>query len=138
MILRNKDRETLLRIFSSVNTPVEVWVYGSRVSGTAHEGSDLDLVIKTGSLQKLPIEILLAIKEKIKESNIPIVVEIFDWYRLPESFHRNIEAQHEVLYTNMDMMMNEPPAEYRLNRNLSDLQDEQETTKKKNPGNQLK
>lgn len=113
MILRSKDRETLLQIFSLVNAPLEVWAYGSRVSGEAHEGSDLDLVIRTGSLQKLPIEVLLKVKEKIQESNIPVTVEIFDWARLPESFHRNINAHHEVLYSNLGMTVHEPRVEYK-------------------------
>lgn len=113
MILRSKDRETLLQIFSLMNVPFEVWAYGSRVSGQAHEGSDLDLVIRTGSLQKLPIEVLLEVKEKIQESNIPVIVEIFDWARLPESFHRNINAHHEVLYSNLATMVHESPAEYK-------------------------
>ena len=38
------------------------------------------------------------LREKISESNIPILVELFDWARLPESFHKNIEASHEILY----------------------------------------
>ena len=45
MLLRQKDKQTLLQIFSTVVVPIEVWAYGSRVSGTAHEGSDLDLVV---------------------------------------------------------------------------------------------
>lgn len=113
MILRSKDRETLLQIFSLMNVPFEVWAYGSRVSGQAHDGSDLDLVIRTGSLQKLPIEVLLEVKEKIQESNIPVIVEIFDWARLPESFHRNINAHYEVLYSNLVTMVHEPPAKYK-------------------------
>jgi len=113
MILRSKDRETLLHIFSLVNTPLEVWAYGSRVSGEAHEGSDLDLVIRTGSLEKLPIEVLLDVKEKIQESIIPVIVEIFDWARLPENFQRNINARHEVLYSNLATMLHEPQAEYK-------------------------
>jgi uncharacterized protein len=40
------------------------------------------------------------------------VVELFDWARLPESFHRNIEAQHEVLFSNLNVTVNEPPIEY--------------------------
>jgi predicted nucleotidyltransferase len=102
MLLRNKDKQTLLHIFSSLDVPVEVWAYGSRVDGTAHEGSDLDLVMRTSSLQKMPIATFLEIKEKIQQSNIPILVELFDWARLPESFHRNIEAQHEVLFSNLE------------------------------------
>ncbi|WP_262895596.1 hypothetical protein [Pedobacter segetis] len=39
-----------------------------------------------------------------------IVVHLFDWARLPESFHKNIEAQHEVLYENKDMIFKVPNA----------------------------
>lgn len=100
MLLRDKDRQALLNIFSLVDCSIEVWAYGSRVNGNAHDGSDLDLVIRTPNLEKLPIETFLEIKERIKESNIPILVDIFDWARLPESFHQNIESQHEPLYRN--------------------------------------
>jgi hypothetical protein len=41
------------------------------------------------------------------------VVELFDWARLPESFHHNIEAQHEVLYSNLGMILNEPSVAYK-------------------------
>ena len=113
MILKNKDRNTLLAIFATVEIPIEVWAYGSRVSGEAHEGSDLDLAVRTKNLQKLPIDLLLALKEKIQQSNIPIVVELFDWARLPESFHRNIEAQHEVLFNAESMVLEEPKVKYK-------------------------
>lgn len=110
MILRDKDRNTLLAIFSNSEIPMEVWAYGSRVSGEAHEGSDLDLVIRTPNLQSLPIDAFLNLKVKIRESNIPIKVDLFDWARLPESFHLNIEMQHEVLYSNFFKDQSDLPA----------------------------
>ncbi len=113
MILRAKDKERLIAIFDSIQTPIEVWAYGSRVNGNAHEGSDLDLVIRTPLLQKLPIDVFLDLEEKIQESNIPIIVEIFDWARLPEYFHKNIQLQHEVLYSNSMMMLNEQNIDYK-------------------------
>lgn len=113
MLLRNKDKERLLAIFSMTDIPFEVWAYGSRVNGEAHAGSDLDLVIRSHDLQKLPIDVLLDIKDKIQQSNIPIVVELFDWARLPQSFQRNIEAQHEVLYTNLCTIVHDQKAEYK-------------------------
>jgi len=113
MILRAKDRERLMAIFETAPSSIEVWAYGSRVHGDAHEGSDLDLVIRTPDLQKLPLTVFLDLKEKIQESNIPIVVELFDWARLPESFHKSILAKHEVLFSNTTMMVNEPNAEYK-------------------------
>jgi uncharacterized protein len=113
MLLRSKDKERLVIIFETSPLPIEVWAYGSRVSGDAHEGSDLDLVIRTPRLDKLALDVYLDLKEKIQESNIPIVVELFDWARLPESFHKNILAQHEVLFNNTTMMANEPTTEYK-------------------------
>ena len=104
MLLRNKDRQILLEIFSGFKFPVEIWAYGSRVSGDAHDGSDLDLVIRTLNLEKLPNGILMEMKEKIRESNIPILVDIYDWDRLPESFHRNIiNGGYEVFFTNIEI-----------------------------------
>jgi len=102
MLLRNKDKQTLISIFSLVNYPIEVWAYGSRVDGSAHEGSDLDLVIRSKSGEKIPIDIFVELKDTIRESNIPILVDLFDWARLPESFHRNIELTHEVLFSSDD------------------------------------
>lgn len=113
MLLRNKDRQALTDIFSSIETPIEVWAYGSRVNGTAHSGSDLDLVVRTRDLQQLPIDVLMDIKQKIQHSNIPIVVELFDWERLPDSFHQNIEAQHEVLFADKAAMAKEARVKYK-------------------------
>lgn len=114
--MRNKDKQTLLEIFSSVQTPMEVWAYGSRVNGTAHEGSDLDLVVRSQTGGKLPLEVFLELKEKIQKSNIPIVVELFDWARLAESFHHNIVKQYEVLFNNLGSTANEPEVGYKKNK----------------------
>ena len=102
MLLREKDKQTLNAIFSKIKTPVEVWAYGSRVNGTAHEGSDLDLVIRTADLTPLSYDEYALLREQITESNIPILVDIFDWTRLPLSFHQNILQQYEVLFDNRD------------------------------------
>ena len=98
MLLKSNYKQMLLDLFSGINLPIEVWAYGSRVKGTAHDGSDLDLVIITKDGEKIPIDILMELKEKIRDSNVPILVELFDWARLPESFHKNIEDCHEVFF----------------------------------------
>ncbi len=107
MLIRPKDHERLIAIFESATVPIQVWAYGSRVNGRAHNGSDLDLVIRTQDNAKLPTEVLQPLLDKIKYSNIPIIVELFDWARLPESFHKNILAQHEVLFTSPDFKVEE-------------------------------
>ena len=53
------------------------------------------------------------LKEKITESNIPILVDIYDWARLSESFHRNIEEEHEILFSNLQIILSEPPPGYK-------------------------
>lgn len=120
MLIREKDKQRLMQIFSSVNLPVQVWAYGSRVNGSAHEGSDLDLVIRSHDLKPMAADIFADLYEQIKESNIPILVELRDWALLPESFHQNIEQHHEVLFDSRknfspashENIMNEPTPSY--------------------------
>ena len=123
MLLKEKHKNILISIFSELTIPVEVWAYGSRVTGEAHEGSDLDLVMRTETLDRVPIDIFLDMKEKILVSRIPIIVELFDWARLPDSFHKNIEANHEVLFSNFEIILNEPKDTYGLNRKKNDTKD---------------
>ena len=111
MLLRTKDKERLFEIFSSIEIPIEVWAYGSRVNGEAHDGSDLDLVIRGKELKRIPSEIFSDLKYKIQESNIPILVDMFDWTLLPESFRANIQLHHEVLFNNLQGL-NEPDEKY--------------------------
>ncbi len=98
--LTNNEKEIVCEIAKqSFSKPIEIWAYGSRVNGDSHDGSDLDLVIRSNNLEKLKIDEYLDFKEKIKESNIPILVDCFDWSRLPDSFHSNILSNYEVLYS---------------------------------------
>ncbi len=86
--------ETLLRRHLPT---VEVWAYGSRVNGQGHDGSDLDLVLRSPELQQIPTDSLASFSEALRESAIPFLVEVHDWARLPESFHPEIEREHLVL-----------------------------------------
>ena len=76
---------------------VEVWAYGSRVSGDSHDGSDLDLVLRAPGLDKVPMGPLFDLWDALRESTIPFLVEARDWARLPESFHGEIERDYVVL-----------------------------------------
>ena len=76
---------------------VEVWAYGSRVNGQSHDGSDLNLVLRSPELQQIPADSLASFSEALRESAIPFLVEAHDWARLPESFHPEIEREHLVL-----------------------------------------
>ena len=54
---------------------VEVWAYGSRVTGRSHDGSDLDLVLRGPGLQGIPVDASGDFQEAIRHSNIPFLVE---------------------------------------------------------------
>ena len=74
----------------------EVWAYGSRVNGRAHEASDLDLVVRGPALQPLGAKLVRLI-EAFRESSLPIIVQVCDWSRLPVSFQREIAQQYVVV-----------------------------------------
>ena len=76
---------------------VEVWAYGSRVNGRSHDGSDLDLVLRSPDLQPIPVDSLASFSEALRASPIPFLVAAHDWARLPESCHPEIEREHLVL-----------------------------------------
>ena len=75
----------------------EVWAYGSRVTGSGHEASDLDLVLRNPKNLLEESSVLYDLKEAFTESNLPIRVDIMDWARIPVSFHREIERAHVVV-----------------------------------------
>ena len=76
---------------------VDVWAYGSRITGESHDGSDLDLVLRAPGLEKVPMDPLCDLWDALRESTIPYLVEVRDWARLPESFHGEIERDYVVL-----------------------------------------
>ena len=95
--LQPKHREVLAELLREHLPDVEVWAYGSRVSGKSHDGSDLDLVLRGPGLAEIPIGHLGDFEEAVQESTIPFLVEARDWARLPERFHREIERDYVVL-----------------------------------------
>ena len=76
---------------------VEAWAYGSRVNGTSHEASDLDLALRAPGLRPIPSVDMEALREAFRESSIPIIVDVHDWSRLPGSFHNEIERDYVSL-----------------------------------------
>ena len=81
---------------------VEVWVYGSRMDGRSHGGSDLDLVLRGPGLQPIPPRRLARFSAALRDSNIPFLVDARDWGRLPEDFRRDIERDHVALSPTSD------------------------------------
>jgi predicted nucleotidyltransferase len=88
--LRDKDKQLIISLIKKHLPDTNAWAYGSRVKGTSHSGSDLDLVLFKTNKSMLDFEKLSELKAELRESNIPIIVDIRDWERLPESFHKEI------------------------------------------------
>jgi len=69
-----------------------VWAYGSRVKGTAHAGSDLDLVVVETKEDLLP-ETLSSLQAAFSESDLPITVDILNWSDIPDAFKEEIKIR---------------------------------------------
>ena len=90
-------REQVVSILSR-NTPgLEVWAYGSRVDGSNHDASDLDLALRTPDLTPVSVNAISRLRDAFDESNLPIIVDIHDWARLPEEYREEIERNFYVL-----------------------------------------
>ncbi len=75
----------------------EVWAYGSRVNGDHYDASDLDLVVRQpDNLSSRQTRLAEAV-EAFSESNLPIIVQVVDWARIPAAFHQEIEAKYVVV-----------------------------------------
>ena len=95
--LSPRHRAQIVALLGEHLPGVDVWAYGSRITGESHDGSDLDLVLRAPDLQKIPIGRLSDLWEAVRESTIPFLVETRDWARLPEGFHGEIERDYVVL-----------------------------------------
>jgi len=89
----------LSALFDAHVPEAEVWAYGSRVSGRCHEASDLDLVLRSPTdLGKSLMWPLIGLREAIRESSLPILVDVLDWASIPQSFRDEIEQVHVVIH----------------------------------------
>lgn len=95
--IRPQDLEKVLAILKRYVPEAEVWAYGSRVDGSSHQTSDLDLVLRDRDDLSRPQPDLAALQAAFSESNLPILVDVNDWARVPEGFRREMEACHHIL-----------------------------------------
>ena len=95
--LSSRHREILEALLREHLPGIEVWAYGSRVNGESHDGSDLDLVLRAPGLQEVPIGPLADFTEALHDSTLPFLVEVRDWARLPERFHKEIEREYVIV-----------------------------------------
>ena len=92
-----KYRRVLVSLLQEHLPGVEVWACGSCVNSHRNDGSDFDLVLRGSELKKIPVDQIGNFEQALRESAIPFLVEVRDWARVPERFHREIEKDHVVL-----------------------------------------
>ncbi len=97
LLLREKDKQKLQQLLSLHLPNVTAWAYGSRVTGEAHDASDLDIVLRNKDLKPISRQKLQGFLEAVRESNIPILVDVHDWASLPVYFHEEILKHHVEL-----------------------------------------
>ena len=67
-----------------------IFIFGSRVSGSHHPHSDVDLLFKMSSETKLQMGFLSQIREAIEESRFPFTVDLVDEEDLAESYRESV------------------------------------------------
>ena len=93
--LKQKYLNELYEIFGKYCPKAEIWAYGSRVNGDSHSGSDLDLTVKSFNVDGKYISKL---KDLINDSDLPFLVDITDFEKLPESFKNEIHKNYIKIY----------------------------------------
>ncbi len=93
--LNPRHLKTVQHILAEYVPGCEVRAFGSRVKWTAKDYSDLDLAVIGSS--RLDLGEMRRLTETFEESNLPIRVDIVDWYTISEGFKKIIAAQYEVI-----------------------------------------
>lgn len=95
--LSSRHRDLLAALLRRHVPGAEVWAYGSRVTGGAHEGSDLDLVLRNPRDPSRRFATVDDLREALAASALPMLVQVHDWADLPAPLRRNIEAGYAVV-----------------------------------------
>jgi type I restriction enzyme S subunit len=87
--------ETITGILAAHVPECEVRAFGSRVTWTSKDYSDLDLAVVGG--RALDPDALRRMKEAFETSNLPFRVDVLDWHAISAAFRKVIEKKYEVV-----------------------------------------
>lgn len=88
--LRPEWLAVVRRLLAEFVADAEVLAFGSRVNGSAHEGSDLDLLIRNPKTPEQSHPRLNQLRTAFAESSLPILVDLLDWATIPADFRATI------------------------------------------------
>ena len=95
--LKKEDYNILYNIFNNYCPKAEIWAYGSRITENSHSGSDLDLIVKKFNDKNKNI---IELKQLLIDSNIPFLIDIYEYDSLYNSFKEEINKNYVVLFNN--------------------------------------
>lgn len=95
IFLKDEHLAVLSEIFENYCPDAQIWAYGSRVAGDAHDGSDLDLTVIDFGDEKCS---LAELKRILNDSNIPFLIDINEFKNLPESFQEEIRKKYVKIF----------------------------------------
>jgi len=93
--IAEKHLKTIKRILAEYVGDCEVRAFGSRVSDTAKDYSDLDLAIIGKTKTNRRTRMLL--REAFEESDLPFRVDVIDYNVISETFREIIEKNYEII-----------------------------------------
>jgi uncharacterized protein len=74
-----------------------VYLFGSRATGSAAEGSDVDLAVECAA----PVDTELSLlRQRLEESVLPYLVDVVDLRATEDSFRRRVLSEGIVLWKN--------------------------------------
>ena len=86
--------QTLLAMLAQYVPHVQIWVFGSRVKGTARASSDLDLVLFAEDADKPQLALL---REALEESLLPFAVDTLVWNDISTEFQKHSASNFSEL-----------------------------------------
>ena len=75
--------------------PFDVLVFGSRVKGTHHTHSDLDICLKSST--PINLSLVSKIKEKLSNSDLPFLVDVVLYQDISDEFKTIIDREAVLL-----------------------------------------
>lgn len=93
--LEDKYLDEIKYILFQYMPTCEVYAFGSRVTGNAQKYSDLDLVLI--AKERIDWHKIEEIKDAFSESNLPMMIDVVDWYAIPLSFRKLIKKKFAVI-----------------------------------------
>lgn len=100
--IKKKHLKELEEIFEAYCPRAEIWAYGSRIKNDSHSGSDLDLTVKSFNDDSRSI---FELRELLNDSDIPFLIDIFEFEKLPISFQEEIRKKYVRIFPVNDELM---------------------------------